>query len=163
SIRDCGCGSAMTDVRHRVVETNGIRMRVAEAGSGPLVGLLHGFPEGWYSWRHQLSALAQARFPAVAPRQRGYRQTHPPPQVTQFTILRLGGDVVGLLDALEAERAVVVGHDWGAPVAWSTALLRPDRVRGVVGLSVPYRPRGSAAPLGRLRAAVGDGFYQIYF
>ena len=107
------------------------------ARPGPLVVLLHGFPESWYSWRHQLTALAEAGFHAVAPDQRGYGQTGRPSRVDEYTILHLAGDVIGLLDALEEPDAVVVGHDWGAPVAWHTALLRPDRVRGVVALSVP--------------------------
>jgi pimeloyl-ACP methyl ester carboxylesterase len=153
----------MTDLQHRSVDTNGIRMHVVEAGAGPLVVLLHGFPESWYSWRHQLHALAEAGFHAVAPDQRGYGQTDRPAAIDAYSIFHLVGDVIGLLDALGEERAVVVGHDWGAPVAWHTALFRPDRVRGVVGLSVPFRPRGQRAPLGVLRAALGDGFYQIYF
>ena len=138
-------------------------MHVAEAGEGPLVVLLHGFPECWYSWRHQLSALAGAGFHAVAPDQRGYCRTSRPEAIESYTLLHLVGDVVGLLDALEAERAVVVGHDWGAPVAWHTALLRPDRVRGVAALSVPFRPPGHLRPLEVLRAVAGDGFYQVYF
>jgi pimeloyl-ACP methyl ester carboxylesterase len=153
----------MTEITHRFVETNGIRMHLAEAGAGPLVLLLHGFPESWYSWRHQLRALAEAGYRAVAPDQRGYGQTDRPDDVRSYTILHLVGDVVGLLDALGEERAAVVGHDWGAPVAWHTALLRPDRVRGVGGLSVPYRPRGPASPLSVMRARLGEGFYQAYF
>src|SRR5438067_425530 len=132
----------MSAVTHRSIETNGIRMHIAERGAGPLIVLLHGFPESWYSWRHQLAALADAGYRAVAPDQRGYGQTDRPAEVARYTQLHLVGDVVGLLDALGEERAVVVGHDWGAPVAWNTALLRPDRIRGVVGLSVPYTPRG---------------------
>jgi pimeloyl-ACP methyl ester carboxylesterase len=150
-------------LQHRFVDTNGIRMHIAEAGSGPLVVLLHGFPESWYSWRHQLTALADAGFHAVAPDQRGYGQTDRPPAIDAYSILHLVGDVVGLLDALGEERGVVVGHDWGAPVAWSTALYRPDRLHGVVGFSVPFRPRGERSPLGVLRAALGENFYQIYF
>jgi pimeloyl-ACP methyl ester carboxylesterase len=148
---------------NRIVRSNGINMHLAEQGSGPLVILLHGFPECWYSWRHQLAALAGAGFHAVAPDQRGYCRTDRPESIDQYTLLHLVGDVIGLMDAMDEERAVVAGHDWGAPVAWSTALMRPDRVRGVIGLSVPYRPRGHAAPLGLLRAALGEGFYQIYF
>ena len=147
----------------RTVETNGIRLRIAEQGSGPLVLLLHGFPETWYSWRHQLAALAAAGYHAVAPDQRGYGGSDRPADPARFTQLHLVGDVIGLLDALGAERAVVAGHDWGAPVAWNTALLRPDRVRGVIGLSVPYTPRGPASPLAALRAALGEGFYMQYF
>ena len=153
----------MAEITHRFVETNGIRMHLAEAGEGPLVVLLHGFPESWYSWRHQLHALAEAGYHVVAPDQRGYGQTDRPTEVTKYTQLHLVGDVVGLLDALGESRAVVVGHDWGAPVAWNTALLRPDRVRGVVGLSVPYLPRGPMSMLTAMRAVLGDGFYMAYF
>jgi pimeloyl-ACP methyl ester carboxylesterase len=153
----------MDEVTHRTVETNGIRMHVAEQGAGPLVVLLHGFPETWYSWRHQLRTLADAGYHAVAPDQRGYGQTDRPTEIDRYTVLHLVGDVIGLIDALGEEQAVVVGHDWGAPVAWHAALLRPDRVRGVVGLSVPYRPRGRYAPLPAMRRLLGDGFYQAYF
>ncbi len=154
----------MTEITHRMVDsTSGLRMHVAEAGSGPLVLLLHGFPECWYSWRHQLVAIAGAGFHAVAPDQRGYCRTGGPERVEEYSILHLVGDIVGLIDALGEEQAVVAGHDWGAPVAWHTAQLRPDRVRGVVGLSVPHRPRSSRPPLGQLREALGDGFYMVYF
>jgi pimeloyl-ACP methyl ester carboxylesterase len=156
-------GVPMPDVGHRFVETNAIRTHIAEQGEGPLVVLLHGFPESWYSWRHQLGALAAAGYHAVAPDQRGYGQTDRPEAVTRYTQLHLVGDVIGLLDALGAEQAVIVGHDWGAPVAWNTALLRPDRVRGVVGLSVPYLPRGPVSLLRAMRAVLGDGFYMQYF
>jgi pimeloyl-ACP methyl ester carboxylesterase len=152
-----------TDVQHRFIDTNGIRMHLAEAGTGPLVVLLHGFPESWYSWRHQLNALAEAGFHAVAPDQRGYGQTDRPDPIDAYSMFHLVGDITGLLDALGEERAVVVGHDWGAPVAWHTALFRPDRVRGVVGLSVPYRPRPDRPPLTIFRTVAGENFYQIYF
>src|ERR1700730_3972714 len=107
----------MAEVNHRFVQTNGIRMHLAEQGSGPLVVLLHGFPESWYSWRLQLQALAEAGFHAVAPDQRGYGQTARPADADSYTQLHLVGDVIGLLDALGAPQAVVIGHDWGAPVA----------------------------------------------
>jgi pimeloyl-ACP methyl ester carboxylesterase len=110
-------GNATGEVQHRMVETNGIRMHIAEQGEGPLVLLLHGFPESWYSWRHQLPALAAAGYHAVAPDQRGYGQTDRPEKVEQYTQLHLVGDVVGLLDALGEAQAVVVGHDWGCWVA----------------------------------------------
>src|SRR5579859_4131986 len=137
----------MTDLKHRTLEINGIHLHIAEQGAGPLVVLLHGFPESWYSWRHQLPALAEAGYHAVAPDLRGYGRSDRPAEVWRYSQLHLVGDVIGLLDELGARRAVVVGHDWGAPVAWSTALYRPDRVRGVVGLSVPHTPRGPASPL----------------
>jgi pimeloyl-ACP methyl ester carboxylesterase len=151
------------NVRHRFIDTNGIHMHLAEAGEGPLVVLLHGFPESWYSWRHQLSALAEAGFHVVAPDQRGYGQTDRPEAIEAYSIFHLVGDVIGLLNALGEQQAIVVGHDWGSTVAWHTALFRPDRVRGVVGLSVPYRTRTERPPLTLLRAAAGENFYQIYF
>jgi len=152
-----------TEIRHRTVETNGIRMHVAEAGAGPLVVLCHGFPESWYSWRHQLAALAAAGYHAVAPDQRGYGQTDKPDAIDQYTLCHLVGDLVGLLDALGAPTAVIAGHDWGAPVAWHAALLRPDRFRAVIGLSVPYRPRGASRPTSMMPRTDDAIFYQLYF
>lgn len=151
------------EFNHRIVETNGIRMHVAEAGVGPLVVLCHGFPESWYSWRHQLAALAHAGFHAVAPDMRGYGKTDRPEAIDRYTLLHLVGDIVGLVDALGEDKAVVVGHDWGAPVAWHAALMRPDRFRGVVGLSVPYRPRGSVRPTTAMPQTKDAVFYQLYF
>jgi pimeloyl-ACP methyl ester carboxylesterase len=155
----------MTEIGHRTIQTNGIRMHIAEAGSGPLVVLCHGFPESWYSWRHQLTALAEAGFHAVAPDQRGYGQTEAPEPIEAYTQLHLTGDILGLLDALGEETAVIAGHDWGAPVAWNSALFRPDRFRAVIGLSVPYRPReGSRRPTDLMRERFGSNFfYQLYF
>ncbi|MFI0350555.1 alpha/beta fold hydrolase [Actinomadura sp. 9N407] len=138
-------------------------MHVAEAGSGPLVLLLHGFPECWYSWRHQLVALAEAGYHAVAPDQRGYARTGGPAEVDQYTIHHLVGDAVGLIDALGEDQAVIAGHDWGAPVAWHTAQFRPERVRGVIGLSVPHRPRSSRPPIQAMREMFGEGFYMVHF
>lgn len=152
-----------TGVTHRFVETNGIRMHIAEQGAGPLVLLLHGFPESWYSWRHQLNALAAAGFHAVAPDQRGYGQTDRPEAIEKYTQLHLTGDIVGLLDALGEQQAVVVGHDWGAPIAWNCALMRPDRFRAVAALSVPYVPRGPISLLQAMRQVAGDRFYMVYF
>ena len=154
----------MSDVRHRTVETNGIRMHVAEQGEGPLVLLCHGFPESWYSWRHQLAALAAAGFHAVAPDMRGYGQTDQPAAIDQYTLLHLVGDMVGLVDALGGGApAVIAGHDWGAPAAWHAALLRPDRFRAVIGLSVPFRPRGSVRPTTAMPQTAEAVFYQLYF
>ncbi len=153
----------MSEIKHRTVETNGIRMHIAESGAGPLVLLCHGFPESWYSWRHQLHALAEAGFHAVAPDMRGYGQTDRPEQIDQYTLLHLVGDMVGLLDTLGSETAVIVGHDWGAPVAWYAALLRPDRFRGVIGLSVPFIPRRPARPTSIMPQTEDALFYQLYF
>src|SRR5271156_1341687 len=153
----------MTEVTHRSVEANGIRIHIAEEGSGPLVLLCHGFPESWYSWRHQLPALAEAGFHAVAPDMRGYGQTDRPAEIDQYTMLHLVGDMVGLLDALGAEQAVIAGHDWGAPVAWHAALLRPDRFRGVIGLSVPFRPRSPVVPTTAMPQNDDAQFFHLYF
>src|SRR5277367_332856 len=136
----------MAEMQHKFVETNGIRMHYVEQGTGPLVLLCHGFPESWYSWRHQIGALAAAGFHVVAPDMRGYGRTDHPEAIDAYTLFHLVGDMVCALDALGSETAVIVGHDWGAPVAWHAALLRPDRFSAVVGLSVPFRPRGKAQP-----------------
>jgi pimeloyl-ACP methyl ester carboxylesterase len=153
----------MDVIRHRAVEANGIRIHLAEQGSGPAVLLCHGFPESWYSWRHQLSALAQAGFHAIAPDMRGYGASERPQQIDRYSLLHLVGDMVGVLDALGEKQAVVAGHDWGAPVAWHCALLRPDRFRAAVGLSVPYRPRGGAVPTSAMAQTDDSIFYQLYF
>ena len=148
---------------HREVSVNGISLHIAEAGEGPLVLLLHGWPESWYSWRHQFAPLAEAGFHVVAPDQRGFGASECPDRIDRYSVLDMVGDAVGLINALGAENAVVVGHDWGAPVAWHTALLRPDLVRGVVGLSVAPNRRPPTHPLTILGQHFGSGFYQIYF
>jgi len=153
----------MAELVHRVIQTNGIRMHLAEQGQGPPVLLCHGFPESWYSWRHQLRALAQAGFHAVAPDMRGYGQTDRPDEIEKYSLLHLVGDMVGVLDALGETTAAIVGHDWGAPVAWHAALMRPDRFRAVIGLSVPYRPRGSLPPTTKMPRTDEAIFYQLYF
>src|SRR3954462_14580831 len=136
----------MSEPTQRIIESNGIRLNVAEQGSGPLVLLCHGFPESWYSWRHQISALAAAGYHVVAPDMRGYGQTDAPEAIDQYTMLHLVGDMVGLLDAFGEPSAVIVGHDWGGPVAWHSAVMRPDRFPAVIVLSTPYRSRGKVQP-----------------
>ncbi|MGB6562623.1 MAG: alpha/beta hydrolase [Candidatus Binataceae bacterium] len=154
----------MSAPSHHFVETNGIRMHYVEAGTGPLVVLCHGFPESWYSWRHQIAALAEAGFRVVAPDQRGYGQTDCPEAVDAYSLFHLAGDIVGLVNALGERSAAIVGHDWGAPVAWYSAQLRPDLFRAVGLLSVPYRPRGPMRPSAIVKAVFGDKiFYQEYF
>jgi pimeloyl-ACP methyl ester carboxylesterase len=157
--------STMPEVTHRMIETNGIRLHVAEQGEGPLVILCHGFPECWYSWRHQLPALAKAGFRAVAPDLRGYGLSDRPEGVEKYTILDDIGDVVGLVDALGARQAVIAGHDIGAAIAWQTALLRPDRFRAVIALSPPFRSRGfgEAGPPTTLMPRTENAvFYQLF-
>ncbi len=147
----------------RIIEANNIRINIAEQGSGPLVVLCHGFPESWYSWRHQMRALAEAGFHAVAPDMRGYGKSDRPEAIDQYTIFHLVGDLVGVLDALDAKSAVVVGHDVGASVAWQAAQMRPDRVRAVVGLSVPFRPRATVRPTSAMPRTADAEFYMLYF
>jgi pimeloyl-ACP methyl ester carboxylesterase len=153
-------------MNHRFVRSNGIKMHIAEEGEGPLVVLCHGFPELWYSWRHQLKALAEVGYRAVAPDQRGYGQTDRPEAVEDYNILQLSGDIIGLVDALGETGSVIVGHDWGAAVAWHCTLLRPDIFSAIVLMSVPYRRRWSAdiRPTEAMKQMAGDKlFYQLYF
>jgi pimeloyl-ACP methyl ester carboxylesterase len=151
-------------VVHRSISTNGITMHVAEQGEGPLVVLCHGFPELWYSWRHQFDPLADAGFHVVVPDQRGYGETDRPPAVEDYDILHLTDDLLGLLDDLGEEKAVFVGHDWGAPVVWNLALRAPERVRAVVGLSVPFLPRSLTDPISVFESLFADTFfYMLYF
>jgi pimeloyl-ACP methyl ester carboxylesterase len=150
-------------VAHRTIGANGIHLHFVEQGEGPLIVLCHGFPELWYSWRHQLPALSGAGFHAVALDMRGYGQSDRPEAIDQYTLLHLVGDMVGLLDALGVQQAVIAGHDWGAAVAWHAALLRPDRFRAVIALSMPYLQRSPVAPtlvMPRRKDAV---FYVLYF
>jgi pimeloyl-ACP methyl ester carboxylesterase len=159
------------EVNHRFIDVNGIRMHIAEQGQGPLVILCHGFPECWYTWKYQLPVLAGAGYHVVAPDQRGYGQTDRPESIEAYTILHLVGDMVGLLDALDEERAILIGHDWGANVVWNAALMRPDRFRAVVNMSVPYvprsqvyGPRSNVRPTEAMKQLVGNNsFYQLYF
>ncbi|HEY6419773.1 MAG TPA: alpha/beta hydrolase [Candidatus Binataceae bacterium] len=154
----------MAELKHRFVQTNGIRMHIVEAGEGPLVVMCHGWPESWYSWRHQIAALAEAGFHAVAPDQRGYGQTDRPEPIEAYDLLHLSGDIVGLVNALGEKSAVIAGHDWGAPVAWTSALLRPDLFRALILLSVPYSGRPPSRPTDLMKAMAGDrNFYQFYF
>src|SRR5882724_5013512 len=156
-------GKAIGEPTQRIVEANDIRINIAERGTGPLVVLCHGFPECWYSWRHQIPALAAAGFHAVAPDMRGYGKSDRPEAIDQYTIFHLVGDLVGVLDGLEAPTAVIIGHDWGAGIAWQAARLRPDRFRAIVSLSVPFWPRSPARPTSLMPQTADAQFYQLYF
>ena len=153
----------MSDLQLNTLVMNGMQMRVAVQGEGPLVLLCHGFPELWYSWRHQLGALAAAGFRAAAPDMRGYGGTDAPPSVEAYTRLHLIGDMVELVRALGERQAVIVGHDWGAMVAWSAALVRPDLFRAVVGMSVPFSPPDPVDALSALDVWGIHDFYIQYF
>ena len=148
----------------RTLTANNITQHITEQGSGPLVVLCHGWPELAYSWRHQMPVLAAAGYRVVAPDMRGYGGSTVPHAIADYAITDLVGDMVALVAALGETRACIVGHDWGANVAWSAALLRPDLFAAVAALSVPHRPRNPAAPpLAVLRAAGLEDFYWFYF
>src|SRR5690242_13999257 len=149
----------------KMVKTNGIDMAVYEAGpkDGVPVVLCHGFPELAYSWRHQIPAIASAGFRVVAPDMRGFGKSSAPPEVDAYDVVSLCGDMSGLLNALGEESAVFVGHDWGASLVWSLAVLEPERVRAVAGLSVPFVPRAPAAPIPIMRRHLGEDFYIVWF
>ena len=159
----------MDSFSHRSIMSSGHRIHLVESGpadgsGGPPVIMIHGFPESWYSWRHQLAALGDAGHRAIAIDVRGYGRSAAPTEIEAYAMTALVGDVVAVVDDLGVADAVVVGHDWGAPIAWNTALLRPDRVRAVAGLSVPYAGRGDLRPLQAFRAMAGDElFYIDYF
>lgn len=152
--------AAAAEVRHWTADVNGISLHVAESGpaDGPAVLLIHGFPELWLSWRHQMAALAARGFRALAPDLRGYGDSSVPTDPAAYSILHIVGDLVALLDHLQLTKVFVVGHDWGAQVAWHLCLFRPDRVRAAAVLGIPYFPRGPR-PMTDSFAKLGDGFY----
>lgn len=161
---NAGSASPIDGITFRFIESNGITMRIAEAGSsGPLVLLAHGWPESWYSWRHQITFLADAGYRVVAPDMRGYGETDAPADVDDYDIVHLAGDMVGILDALGEETAIMVGHDWGSIVAWNSVLMHPDRFSALIAMSVPYGGRAPQSPMVGWRAAFGDNFYYILY
>lgn len=153
----------MSEISHRELSVNGIRMHIAEQGSGPLILMCHGWPELWYSWRHQLPALADAGYHVVVPDMRGFGATDAPADASAYSILHTVGDMVALVAALNEREAIIIGHDWGAPVAWNAAMMRPDLFKAVVGMSVPHRPRSAQPPMKLLREAGLQDFYWFYF
>jgi pimeloyl-ACP methyl ester carboxylesterase len=153
-------------VRELTVVTNGIDLHLTEAGAvdAPLVVLCHGFPELGYSWRHQVPALVEAGYHVAAPDQRGYGRSSAPEAIEEYDIVHLHDDLLGLIDDLGRRRAVFVGHDWGSIVVWSLAVRHPERVAGVVGMSVPFIPRRPRPPTESMRFLLGDAFfYMLYF
>ncbi|WJX85368.1 hypothetical protein P8452_67829 [Trifolium repens] len=156
----------MEGIEHRIVEVNGIKMHVAEKGNkqGPIVLFLHGFPELWYSWRHQIAALGSLGYRAVAPDLRGYGDTDAPASVSSYTIFHLVGDVVALIDSLGVDQVFLVAHDWGAIIGWYVCLFRPERIKAYVCLSVPFLPRNpKVKPVDGMRAMFGDDYYICRF
>lgn len=151
----------------RMINAGELNLRCAIEGEGPLVVMVHGFPESWYSWRHQMTPIAEAGFTACAIDVRGYGGSDKPTRVDAYAISHMVGDIVGVIDALSpTEKAVLIGHDWGAPMVWNTALARPDRVRAVAGLSVPWTGIGQRSMSEMIEAVFtsrGKFFYQAYF
>jgi len=147
----------------RTVQTNGIELSVIDEGEGPLVVLCHGFPELAFSWRHQVPVLTEAGYRVLAPDMRGFGWSSVPQAVEAYDVATLCADMTGLLDELGESRATFVGHDWGANVVWQLALLAPERVRAVAGLSVPFVPRAPAAPIPIMRRHLGEDFYIVWF
>jgi pimeloyl-ACP methyl ester carboxylesterase len=147
----------------RYIQSNGIKMRIAEMGSGPLVLLVHGWPESWYSWRNQLPALAAAGYHAVAPDMRGYGKSDKPQAVEDYDIQHVAADLVGIIDALGEKNAVLIGHDWGAIVAWNALLLHPKHFTALIAMSVPYSGHGSQSIVQGLQKAMGENFYYILY
>ena len=156
--------SPVDGVTLRYIEVNDITMRIGEAGDdGPLVLLAHGWPESWYSWRHQLKYLSELGYRVVAPDMRGYGGTDAPIAVDDYNIENIAADMVGILDHLGEERAVMVGHDWGAIVAWQTVQFYPNRFDGLIAMSVPFAGRQERSPMVEWRETFGDNFYYILY
>lgn len=154
----------MEGIVHRTVEVNGIKMHVAEKGEGPVVLFLHGFPELWYSWRHQIISLSSLGYRAVAPDLRGYGDTEAPASISSYTCLHIVGDIVALIDSLGVDQVFLVAHDWGAIIGWYFCMFRPDRIKAYVCLSVPFMPRNPRVkPLAAFRAGYGDDYYICRF
>ena len=153
----------MSEFTHRFVNTNGIRMHLVEAGQGFPVVMCHGFPELWYSWRHQIRALADAGFRAIAPDQRGYGDTDCPAPIETYTQKNIVADIIGMLDALAIKKCVIVGHDWGGMTAWNAPLMYPDRIERVIGVNTPFMPRIPMKPTDAMRAMAGGNFHYILY
>jgi len=150
-------------LQQRSLTANGIQMHIVEQGSGPLVICCHGWPELGYSWRHQIPALVAAGYRVVVPDMRGFGKTDAPLEIEKYTVLHMVGDMVALVQELGEQQAIIIGHDWGAPIAWTCAMLRPDIFTRVIAMSVPHRPRGPAAPLAILKQQGMHNFYWCYF
>jgi pimeloyl-ACP methyl ester carboxylesterase len=154
---------AVAGAAHRMLDVNGLRVHVAEAGEGTPVILCHGFPHLWYSWRHQIPVIAAAGWRAVAPDMRGYGHTQAPPEVAAYGSAQVCGDVTGLIDAYAAERAVLVGLDFGAQLAWETALRFPDRLLAIVILNNPYAGRPRRRPTDGFAALARQHFLHLHY
>ncbi len=156
--------SPLPGISFRFIRSKGIQLRVAVAGkSGPLVILAHGWPESWYSWRHQIKALADAGYQVAAPDMRGYGGSDAPPGVEDYRVDRIAEDLLGIIEAFGQEKAILVGHDWGALVAWQAVQLHPQRFSALIAMSVPYGGRPSRSPIESWKARFGDRFFYILY
>ncbi len=158
--------SILDRIQFQNVPTNGVELRIATVGEGPLVVMVHGFPESWYSWRHQMGPIADAGYQVVAVDVRGYGGSSKPQAVEAYDMESLTGDVAGLIPALGRDRGLRGGSGWGGPIGWTPGLGHPDRVSAVAGLSVPYLGAGPAPFIDIVKqvfTANGRFFYQVYF
>ncbi|KAJ6723401.1 hypothetical protein OIU74_007885, partial [Salix koriyanagi] len=154
----------MEKIEHTTVATNGINMHIASIGTGPAILFLHGFPELWYSWRHQLLSLSSLGYRCIAPDLRGYGDTDAPKNSREYTVFHILGDLVGLIDSLGIDKVFLVGHDWGAMVAWYFCMLRPDRIKSLVNMSIVFQPRNPHKSSVQIsRDLFGDDYYICRF
>jgi len=153
------------ELQQQYVKTNGVRYFIKEAGNktAPLILFLHGFPDSWYSWRHQLTAMAEAGYYAVAPDMLGCGETDAPTEIARYSQDEMAKDIVGLITALGHEQAIIVGHDLGASLTWQICLLYPEKVKAVIALSIPYGGRALAKPIPHMRKVFGDKFFYILY
>ena len=154
----------MTDIEFCTIKNGGTNLRVAVQGSGPLILCVHGWPELWYSWRHQMSHFANLGYTVASMDVRGYGGSDKPDPISAYTLAELAGDAAAVVQTLSDKPAILFGHDWGAPIVYATALLHPERVSAVAGLSVPFRPAGDMSMLDVLRQVYAERFfYMLYF
>ena len=148
----------------KFIDTNGITHRAAVEGEGPLIIMVHGCPESWFSWRRQIPVIAEAGYKVVAIDVRGYGGSDKPHAIEEYTLKKIGADIVGIIDFFEEDQAILIGHDWGGPIVWYTSLINENRISAVAGLSVPYFPQREVSPLDAFEVIYKDKFfYQLYF
>ena len=148
----------------KFIDTNGITLRATVEGEGPLIIMVHGCPESWFSWRRQIPVIAEAGYKVVAIDVRGYGGSDKPHAIEEYTLKKIGADIVGVIDFFEEDQAILIGHDWGGPIVWYTSLLNENRISAVAGLSVPYFPQREVSPLDAFEVIYKDKFfYQLYF
>ena len=148
----------------KIIKNKDIEINTYIDGEGPLVIMVHGWPESWYSWRHQIQPITELGYKVIAIDVRGYGNSSKPPEVEKYDMPSLIGDIVNIIDKENVEQAILIGHDWGAPICWNTAALFPKKIRAIIGLSVPHSRRGKISNIELWRQLYKDRFfYQIYF